>query len=155
MRQLKRDPITTTRVSIGDAARNQQLTSNRTRPRDRHGSFLSGMHEDRSCGQCRPYFDWFRSRVHKDRWFRTDAPRFQFGPSSAAVVPLGKEHWSGCRFQKAPTGIVLVRPRVALQNIRHQIGNVPSSLIACGFANRPFDERAVCPVIFVWKHSQE
>ena len=48
MRQLERDTVETSRVSIGDAARDQQLAIDRTRPGDGHGSFVSRMHEERS-----------------------------------------------------------------------------------------------------------
>ena len=155
MQQLERDPIATGWVSIGDSARDHQLGRDRTRPGDSHGSFLSGMHEERSRGQCRPGLDWFRSRVHEDRRFGTKAPRFQFGPSRAAVAPFGEERRSGGRFQEAPAGLVLVRPGVPLQQIGHQFGDAPGSLIAGCFADRPFDERAVGPVVFVRKHGQE
>ena len=113
------------------------------------------MHEDRSCGQCRPNLCRFRSRVHKDRGFGTEAPRFQFGLPCDTVAAFGEERREGCRFQKAPAGLVLVRPGVSHQQIGHQIGDAPGSPISGCFVDRPFDERAVGPVIFVRKHSQE
>ena len=113
------------------------------------------MHKNRSSGQLRPDLQLLCGRIHEDRGFGTQAPRFHLGPSRAAVASLVEEHRSRCGFQKAPTGPVLVQPRVPLQQIGHQIGDAPRSLIAAGFADRPFDERAVGPVIFVRKHGQE
>ena len=115
MRQLERDTVETGRVSVGDAARDQQLAINRTRPGNRHGSLRSRMHKESSCGQHCPELQILGTRVHKDRGFRTEAPRLQFRPPSIIVPPFGEERWSCRRFQEAPAGLVLVRPGVPLE----------------------------------------
>ena len=72
-----------------------------------------------------------------------------------AVAPVGEERRRCRRFQKAPAGLVLVRPGVPLKQIGNQIGDAPRSLFPGCFTDRPFDERAVGSVIVVRKHGQK
>ena len=113
------------------------------------------MHEDRPCGQLRPDLQGLGGGVHEDRGLGAEAPRFYLGSPGVAVARFGKEQWGGCRLQEAPTGPVLVRPGVTLQQIGNHIGDAPATLIAGRFADRPFDERAVGAVALVGQHGQE
>ena len=155
VREFERHPVGITRVGIGDAARNGHLGIDRTGPGDRHGAIVSRMHEERPRGQFRPDRQILGGGVHEDRGFGTDAPRLHFGPPPIRVAFVGEKHRALRRFQKAPAGLVLVLPRVALQEIGHQIGHAPCALFAARLADRPFDERAVGPVAFVREHRQE
>ena len=152
VRQLECDSLGIAGVHIGDAADDDQVAVDRTRPRDRHGAVVAGMHEDRTSRQLRPETQGLGGRVHEHRGLGPEAPRLHLGPAGVRVALLRQKDGGRFALEEAPPGLVGVEPGVALVEIRDEIGHAPGALVTGRFADRPLDERAVGAVALVGRH---